>query len=171
MQLGRLRADPGFGHEAQKGGSTNGRCSGLWVHQPSSGLHSGNQKISALKHGCRRGTRLTFDLSMITYIAGTKSGRQTQKQSFAMALGQADYTQTPALVHLALKCLLSNVSIATKVSETATFRRSNLTSLFTLGSSAGCRDPAGFVSLDTRNNSAMRVFRDPASTRGVFYLL
>lgn len=33
-----------------------------------------------------------------------------------MALGQADYTRTPALVHPVLRCLLGNVSITTKVS-------------------------------------------------------
>lgn len=34
-----------------------------------------------------------------------------------MALGQADYTRTPAMLPAALDCLLSNVSVATKVSQ------------------------------------------------------
>ncbi|KAJ9099164.1 hypothetical protein QFC21_004044 [Naganishia friedmannii] len=34
--------------------------------------------------------------------------------SFALALGQADYTQTPELLQPVLQCLLSNVSISTK---------------------------------------------------------
>lgn len=36
-----------------------------------------------------------------------------------MALGQADYTRTPAMLPAALDCLLSNVSVATKVSQHA----------------------------------------------------
>ncbi|KAI5450642.1 hypothetical protein NCC49_002900 [Naganishia albida] len=34
-----------------------------------------------------------------------------------MALGRADYTRTPTLLHRALECLLSNVSIATKAPQ------------------------------------------------------
>lgn len=45
-----------------------------------------------------------------------------------MALGRADYTRTPTLLHRALECLLSNVSIATKVSDIGIFRQSSLMS-------------------------------------------
>ncbi|KAJ9124791.1 hypothetical protein QFC24_003160 [Naganishia onofrii] len=45
---------------------------------------------------------------------GCRSGRPAQKQSFAMALGQADYTKTPELLQPVLKCLLGNISISTK---------------------------------------------------------
>ncbi|GHJ90423.1 hypothetical protein NliqN6_6825 [Naganishia liquefaciens] len=50
-------------------------------------------------------------------IAGARTGRPAQKQSFAMALGQADYSKTPVMLQPALNCLLSNVSVATKAPQ------------------------------------------------------
>ncbi|KAJ9100981.1 hypothetical protein QFC19_005377 [Naganishia cerealis] len=53
----------------------------------------------------------------IAFGAMSRSGRPAQKQSFAMALGQADYNQTPELLQPVLKCLLGNVSISTKAMQ------------------------------------------------------